>query len=176
MVIADLSFVGLRSLCKPIPPEDRETLRVISLGMTLAVVDAFVMPSCVPSALLFGSQLFWFYFGIALLIAGSFLRRHCFRVLSSFFTGAITIQSNQKVIDTGAYRRVRHPSYTAALVIVLGLRLSLGNWLGAASSFLIALAAYSYRAQIEEQVLICRLGASYEAFKISRKQFIPYIL
>jgi protein-S-isoprenylcysteine O-methyltransferase Ste14 len=46
--------------------------------------------------------------------------------------GAATIQveSDQKVISTGPYAVVRHPMYTGALVMTLGMPLALGSWWG----------------------------------------------
>jgi protein-S-isoprenylcysteine O-methyltransferase Ste14 len=79
------------------------------------------------------------------LISGGLLRHHCFRVLGTFFTGAVTIQADHRVIESGAYRWVRHPSYSAALLVVLGIALCLGNWLSVVVSFAIAFLAYSYR-------------------------------
>jgi protein-S-isoprenylcysteine O-methyltransferase Ste14 len=97
------------------------------------------------------------------------------RVLGTFFTGAVTIQADHRVIESGAYRWVRHPSYSAALLVVLGIALCLSNWLSAAVSFAIAFLAYSYRAHVEEQALLSSLGAPYGQFMASRKRFIPFI-
>ena len=96
-------------------------------------------------------------------------------MLGAFFTGAVTIQAGHRVIDTGAYRFVRHPSYSAALLIVLGIALSFGNWLGVVVSFAIAAVVYSYRARIEEQTLLSSLGAPYAQFLVTRKRFVPWI-
>ena len=101
--------------------------------------------------------------------------RHCFRVLGTFFTGAVTIQADQYVVDSGAYHWVRHPSYSAALLIVLGIALSVGNWLSVLVSFMVAFPAYAHRASVEEQVLVSSLGAPYARFMASRKRFIPFI-
>jgi protein-S-isoprenylcysteine O-methyltransferase Ste14 len=117
----------------------------------------------------------WFFIGVLTLISGSLLRRHCFRVLGRFFTGAVTIQAGHRVIESGAYRWVRHPSYSAALLIVLGVALSLGNWLSVVLSFVVAFLAYSYRAHVEEQALLSSLGTPYAQFMAGRKRFIPFI-
>src|SRR5262249_29262104 len=112
---------------------------------------------------------------VSALVSGSLLRRHCFRVLGAFFTGAVTIQSDHRVVDAGAYRWVRHPSYSAALLIVLGIALSLGNWLGSGVALAAAFPAYSYRARVEEQALLASLGDPYARFMATRKRFIPFI-
>jgi protein-S-isoprenylcysteine O-methyltransferase Ste14 len=46
--------------------------------------------------------------------------------------GAATIQvaEDQRVISTGPYAMVRHPMYSGALVLMLGIPLALGSWWG----------------------------------------------
>src|SRR5262249_20259646 len=103
------------------------------------------------------------------------LRRHCFRVLGKYFTGAVTVQADHRVIEEGAYRWVRHPSYSAALMLMGGIALATGNWLSLAVSLSVGIVLYTYRARIEEQALLSALGAPYGRFMATRKRFIPYI-
>ncbi len=159
----------------PRPAEDRGSLRVLLLSFSVAVLGAFILAFAAPRAALPGNPLFWFVTGLILLVAGSFLRRHCFKVLGKFFTGAVTIQSDHRVIEAGAYRWVRHPSYSAALLIVVGTALPLGNWLSVTFAFVVALFGYSYRARVEEQALLAALGDPYARFMASRRRFIPYL-
>lgn len=154
---------------------DRGSLRVVLLGFNLAVLAAFLLAFVADWAALPGNRVVWFFVGVLTLIAGSLLRRHCFRVLGTFFSGAVTVQADHRVVDSGAYRWVRHPSYSAALLIVLGIALALGNWLSALVSVVIAFLAYSYRARVEEQALLSSLGAPYAQFMAGRKRFIPFI-
>ena len=154
---------------------DRGSLRVVLLGFNLAVLAAFLLAFVAQWASLPGNRVAWFFIGVLTLIAGSLLRRHCFRVLGTFFSGAVTVQADHRVIDSGPYRWVRHPSYSAALLIVLGIALALGNWLSALVSVVIAFLAYSYRARVEEQALLSSLGAPYAQFMATRKRFITFI-
>ena len=159
----------------PAPAEDRGSLRVLCIAFTLATFAAFLLPLIADRATLPGPRSVWFFCGVLTLVAGSLLRRHCFRVLGTFFTGAVTIQPGHRLIDTGAYRWVRHPSYSAALLIVLGIALSFGNLLGVVVSFVTAFVGYSYRARVEEQALLASLGAPYARFMATRKRFIPFL-
>jgi len=173
--LPELRLVGRTSLSTPAPAEDRGSLRVLLLGFSGAIVAAFLLSFVAQRATLPGNRAVWFFVGVLILIAGSLLRRHCFRVLGTFFTGAVTVQADHRVIESGAYRWVRHPSYSAALLIVLGIALALGNWLSVVVSVVIAFLAYSYRARVEEQALLSSLGAPYAQFIASRKRFIPFI-
>ena len=73
-------------------------------GGALAV--AFVPPLRFPRSL----QLAVFVAGVALLVGGSLLRRHCWRMLGRHFTGNVTAETSQPVIERGAYAWGRHPS------------------------------------------------------------------
>jgi len=173
--IAEFRIVGRAALSTPTPAEDRGSLRVVLAGFGIAIFAAFLLAFVAPQAAFPGNRSVWFFIGVLTLISGSLLRRHCFRVLGTFFTGAVTIQAGHRVIESGAYRWVRHPSYSAALLIVLGIALSLGNWLSVVVSFVVAFLAYSYRAHVEEQALLSSLGAPYAQFMAARKRFIPFI-
>jgi protein-S-isoprenylcysteine O-methyltransferase Ste14 len=172
---AEYRVLGGTPITRPAPTEDRGSLRVVLIGFALSMFAAFYFPFAMPWAALPGPPLIWFAAGLVSMVAGSLLRRHCFRVLGAFFTGAVTIQKEHRVIDTGAYRFVRHPSYTAGLLILLGVAVAGGNGLGALVAFVVAWLAYWYRARVEEQALLAALGEPYARFMATRKRFIPFI-
>jgi protein-S-isoprenylcysteine O-methyltransferase Ste14 len=159
----------------PETTEDRGSLGVVLAGFSAAVASAFLLSFFAPWAALPGNRFVWFFVGVPTLIAGGLLRRHCFRVLGAFFTATVAVHAGQRVIEAGAYRWLRHPSYSAALLMVLGIALSLGNWLGVVASSGIAFLAYSHRARIEERALLASLGAPYARFLATRKRFVPFI-
>src|SRR4051812_43004509 len=68
---------------------DSKSLQVIILGQSIAFFAAFPL-AWVP-ALQFPAayRLAAFYTGVAMLVAGSLLRRHCWRMLGSSFTGDV---------------------------------------------------------------------------------------
>jgi len=53
-----------------------------------------------------------------------------FRVFkeNTFAAATIEISAGQKVISTGPYAMVRHPMYSGALVMLLGVPIALGSW------------------------------------------------
>ncbi len=173
--LPELRLIGRAPLSTPAPAEDRGSMGVVLVGTSLAILAAFVLSFVAQQSTLPGRRSVWFFLGVLTLIAGSLLRRHCFRVLGAFFTGAVTIQTEHRVIDSGAYRWVRHPSYSAGMLIVLGIALALGNWLGVVVAFALAFLAYSYRAHVEEQALLAALGPPYARFLATRKRFLPFI-
>lgn len=60
------------------------------------------------------------------------LRVWCFRALAKFFTYEITILDSHKLIQSGPYAFVRHPSYTAQILLTGGVYImgfSEGGWI-----------------------------------------------
>lgn len=93
---------------------------------------------------------------------------------NEFLSRTIEVQEGQRVIDTGLYGIVRHPMYSATLLLFLSMPLVLGS----PFSFVIVLAylpIIAVRIKNEEQVL--REGLAGYADYMSRVKYrlIPYI-
>ena len=93
---------------------------------------------------------------------------------NTYLSRTIEVQENQKVIDTGLYGIVRHPTYSATLLLFLSMPLVLGS----VYSFLIFL-AYPFiiakRIKGEEEFLEKEL-AGYRVYKQKVKyRLIPFI-
>jgi protein-S-isoprenylcysteine O-methyltransferase Ste14 len=120
-------------------------------------------------------QRLWFSIGIGIMIAGRLLRRHCFRMLGESFTAVVVVRPEQQVVERGAYRWVRHPSYTAGMLLFAGSMLALGNWMSVAAVLAGAILAYSYRVHVEERALLQTLGEPYRAYMQRTKRFVPKV-
>lgn len=69
--------------------------------------------------------------GAILVIAGSLIRLRCYSEMGRQFTFRLTVRDGHKLITTGPYGVVRHPSYTGGLMSVLGFALLFagrGSW------------------------------------------------
>ncbi|KAJ7740581.1 hypothetical protein B0H16DRAFT_1566855 [Mycena metata] len=69
--------------------------------------------------------------GSTLVATGGLLRLHCYSALGKHFTFETAIFKNHTLVKTGPYSRVRHPSYTGAVLAYLGLLCyyaSPGSW------------------------------------------------
>jgi protein-S-isoprenylcysteine O-methyltransferase Ste14 len=156
--------------------KDSGSLKVMLGGMWIALLVAY--PLAFVRSWMFQPRLRLplFAVGVSLILLGSLLRRYCFRTLGEYFTGDVRARSDQPVIQTGPYRLVRHPSYTAGMMMFTGIGLALGSW----ASFLLLLAGsastYWYRVTIEERALAETIGEPYRDFMKTRKRFIPYLV
>lgn len=118
----------------------------------------------------------WFWVGLIVMIAGSVLRRHCFRMLGSSFTAIVVVRPDQAVVERGAYRWVRHPSYTAGALMLGGMTLAMGNWVSVLTVTVGVMVSYGYRVRVEERALAATLGDPYRAYMQRTKRFIPGVI
>ncbi len=93
---------------------------------------------------------------------------------NTFLSRTIEVQENQKVIDTGLYGIVRHPMYSATLLLFLSIPIVLGS----IYSFLIFL-VYPFiiakRIKNEEEFLEKELNGYGEYKKKVKYRLIPFI-
>jgi len=111
--------------------------------------------------------------GLTLLAVGIALRSVAIVQLGAFHTPDVAIQAGHRVVDTGLYRRVRHPSYLGACIALLGFGLGLGSVPSAAAVVGCALIGYAYRIHVEERALLASLGEDYAAYCRRTHRLIP---
>lgn len=70
---------------------------------------------------------------------------------------------------------IRHPSYTGALVVFLGLGLCIANWASPAAMLIPTLLVFSRRIRVEEQALPGALGEPYLNYMQRTKRLVPAI-
>lgn len=61
--------------------------------------------------------------GCCLSVIGSAIRFRCYSTLGRFFTFELSIRQDHKLVTSGPYSIVRHPSYTGGLCVFLGVLL-----------------------------------------------------
>jgi len=103
------------------------------------------------------------------------LRQYAMSVLGRHFTFDVAISSGHALVESGPYRYVRHPSYTGALLTLLGFGLALGNWAGLAVALACMALAYTYRITVEEAALSSALGEPYQQYVSRTWRLVPYL-
>lgn len=96
--------------------------------------------------------------------------------VNRFFSSAVRIQFDrgQHVVSDGPYRFVRHPGYTAALVVILANGVALGSWLAAAISW-IGVPLLLWRTVQEDRMLRAELPGYSEYAKRVTWRLLPRI-
>jgi protein-S-isoprenylcysteine O-methyltransferase Ste14 len=113
--------------------------------------------------------------GLILLLAGIAIRWTAVYTLGKYFTGTVLIKDDHRLIQSGLYRRLRHPAYTGTLIAHLGLGLSFSNWFSIALSSAPYLVAAIYRIHVEERALREAFGEEYVKYSRGTKRLIPKI-
>lgn len=93
---------------------------------------------------------------------------------NTFTSAIIEVDAGQKVISTGPYALIRHPMYTGALVMLLGIPLALGSWWGLFTIIPITLVIV-WRLLDEEKFLTNNLLGYSEYQKKVRYRLLPFI-
>lgn len=117
-----------------------------------------------------------FYLGLALMAAGLVFRYWAIRTLGRYFAPDVSLERDHRIVDSGPYRYLRHPSYTGTFITILGYGLALTNWLSLAIMLVIPGLAYGYRMVIEERALLDTFGDDYRAYMRRTRRIIPFIL
>ena len=94
-----------------------------------------------------------FIVGLVLMLLGIALRQWSVFALGSFFTVQVQVREGQTVVDTGPYRYVRHPSYTAIMLTFVGMGVALENWLSLVALLVIPTIGLVVRIRVEERAL-----------------------
>ena len=97
--------------------DDRGSSRLLQIVILLAWWIGFVL-AWVPHAS-FGSAPV-LCAGLIVMIAGQLLRWWSVATLGGLFTVNVAIRAGHRLIESGPYRYVRHPAYTAVLLVHLG--------------------------------------------------------
>ncbi|HEY6903143.1 MAG TPA: isoprenylcysteine carboxylmethyltransferase family protein [Candidatus Acidoferrales bacterium] len=118
----------------------------------------------------------WVFFaGVTLMLAGIAFRFYAMKVLGRFFTYNVAVHAGQTVVEVGPYRYIRHPSYTGALITLIGVGLALGNWASLLAILACTGIAYAYRISVEESALIAALGEPYKQYMRRTRRLVPFL-
>jgi protein-S-isoprenylcysteine O-methyltransferase Ste14 len=115
----------------------------------------------------------WVVAGLVMILGGVGLRRWAVDTFGPFFTITVQVGDDHRVVDTGPYRFVRHPSYTGGLLSMVGAGVALGDWASAAACLVFGTAAFVQRIVVEERALRAGLGDEYERFASRRTRLVP---
>lgn len=113
--------------------------------------------------------------GLCFIVIGLIIRWTAILTLRKYFTTNVVIQSDHKIIKTGVYRFIHHPSYTGSIISFCGLGLAFSNWI----SFIVLVVpitiALLKRIEIEEQALQSAFGKEYEDYRKNSWYLFPWI-
>jgi protein-S-isoprenylcysteine O-methyltransferase Ste14 len=154
------------------PPSSDTTYFVLVPCLAGAVIAAEVLGS--RGGLLWPGGLVWpVVAGLILIVAGLGLRVWSIAALGPLFQYRIKVQPGHRVVTTGPYRYVRHPSYTGIALVLAGIALASDDIWSLVAVAVLGGVGLTVRIHAEERQLTQALGAEYEQFAASRKRLVP---
>jgi protein-S-isoprenylcysteine O-methyltransferase Ste14 len=116
-----------------------------------------------------------FWTGISIMCLGLALRIWAVTSLGKSFRTTVEIHEYQKLVRTGPYKLIRHPSYAGLLLICVGYGIAVQNYISLVVAFLFPFIALMHRMHIEETLFLKVLGAEYAEYQSHTKKLIPWI-
>lgn len=110
--------------------------------------------------------------GVAVTFAGIALAiwaRYC---LGSNWSGQVAIRENHELIQSGPYRRIRHPIYTGIIVAGWGTAI-VTRELGACFGVILITLGFAYKGKQEELHLHATFGEAFTAHRERTGMFLP---
>jgi protein-S-isoprenylcysteine O-methyltransferase len=172
---AELLFIARKRSANFGPGRD-SSLTFLAVAIGIAFWLDFNGARLFPGATIVRGAVSIFYLGLGLAVVGTVLRWYAVACLGRYFTIDVAATASQPVIGTGPYRYVRHPSYTGAIMTLIGFSLALGNWLGLVVMAILLGVAYAYRIHVEEAALLAVTGEVYARYMQRTWRLVPFLI
>jgi len=175
LALAKINPVIFRARSRFQPGTERWDLALVAVVLT-------AMIATIPVASFDAGRMHWSHvplwlvvIGYAALLGGIAVTAWA-QAVNPFFEPGVRIQSerHQRVIDSGPYRFVRHPGYSAAVAMFLGMSLALASWWGLVPA-VIASILLAVRTAFEDRLLEERLPGYREYAGRVRARLVPGI-
>jgi protein-S-isoprenylcysteine O-methyltransferase Ste14 len=110
--------------------------------------------------------------GVAISLAGLAMFGWMFHHLGLNVTPTSMPRANATLVTTGPYRWIRHPMYSAALILVTAVTLLTANTVVAIGG-IVMFALLAARSHLEEQRLVEKFGDAYRTYQRDTGRFLP---
>lgn len=155
--------------------QDRGSM-VILIGLQwLGLTLNFLLGGLLLAAAIPWPRTVLFLIGISLILLGVALRWYAIWTLGRYFTRDVAVSTDQKVVQNGPYRSIRHPAYSGTLLTMVGVGLAMTNWASLIALFICVLIGHLYRVRVEEKALKQTIGRPYVEYMHRTRRFIPLV-
>jgi protein-S-isoprenylcysteine O-methyltransferase Ste14 len=127
--------------------------------------------------LLFGTFTFDLisFFGILLATFGTFLYARSRKELGKNYSSKPTIFQTHRLVTTGPYKYVRHPSYVGSFIVMIAFVMISKSFLSLIYALFIALPFGIYKIKIEERMLEKKFGKKFKTYKQKVPMIFPRV-
>jgi protein-S-isoprenylcysteine O-methyltransferase Ste14 len=166
------------------PPDEQATLEEQQKGIPEQLANLLALPA------LIGILLYIFYprwmawsafplpdwtrwLGVGIALVGFILLQASHNALGKNWSDQPRITESQSFVTNGPYSRIRHPIYTAFLMILGSSLLISANWFIGGLWILMTAADIRSRIRFEEEKLLARFGEDYLAHRKKTGALLP---
>ncbi len=166
-------ILGVRTRAKDVTRiRDRGSLAILWTVIAVALI-AGAMVRSVTATTMHQSAQRTFAISLALLILGVSLRWTAILTLGRWFTSNVAIGPGHRIVRSGVYRVIRHPSYSGMLLAFAAIAVAQHNWLSLIVVVVPITAAVLYRIRVEEAALLEAFGQEYCEYCNSTWRLLP---
>ena len=156
-------------------PFDKEHFKQL-LGHTLPIVVALIGLSFLGRSVETPVSVIELFVIIALFALGSIMRIIAvYQIGAAAFKFDIVFREKQKLKTDQLYALMRHPSYTAMMIVVVSYAVITHSFFFGALGILSAWIGFQYRIFHEEKGLADQFGEEYKAFRSSTGMWLPFL-
>jgi len=114
-----------------------------------------------------------FFAGVIVFSVGLWLFYRSHADLATNWSLSLEIFENHHLVNTGVYRRVRHPMYAAIFLQGIGQVLIAPNWIVGPCNLCVFTLMFFLRVGPEERMMQQRFGTGYESYMKTSKRLVP---
>jgi len=173
--VASEFWIGRKRAADHGKAHDRGSLKVLHVAIWGSILVAVWLSRAGVGRFGDGLLLPLFRAGCGLMVAGMLFRWWAVRVLADHFTVDVAIRDDHKLVRSGPYRVLRHPSYTGSLATFYGFALALGSAWSLLLVVVVVTTAFLWRIRVEERALTSAFPLDYPAYARETWRLVPFV-
>jgi protein-S-isoprenylcysteine O-methyltransferase Ste14 len=155
--------------------KDRGSMGILIGLQWVGLALNFLLGALFPAAVIHWPRIALFLLGVTFILLGVALRWYAIWTLGRYFTRDVAVSADQKIVQNGPYRSIRHPAYSGTFLTMLGVGLAMTNWASLLTLLTCVFLGHMYRIHVEEKALIQAIGQPYIEYMHHTRRIIPLV-
>lgn len=152
-------------------PLERRLLFAVLVGMVVMPFFHIATPVFGFADLALPAALHWL--GVVLAVAGIVLLYRSHSDLQRYWSPSLALVDDHALVETGVYRRIRHPMYSALFLLTFAQACLLDNWLAGLSGLATFATLYVMRIGREEAMMRERFAERWDLYAARTFRLFP---
>lgn len=154
-------------------PVENAGLASAIIGM--AVIPAITIATGWPQAASYEAQPWAIVIGTLCFAGGLWMFRRSHKDLGRNWSISLEIREEHKLVTRGVYSLIRHPMYTAFLLMAVGQAFLISNWVGGLAGLVGFSALFFPRVGKEERLMLDTFGEDYARYMGRTRRLVPWL-